>query len=144
MIREQDFTRHAREEAARLSHEYVGTEHILLGLLRDRNGVAAAVIDNLGVDRAAIQRLVDETVVRGKPPGDPSVERPLTSKSQDVLESAVASARELNHTYVGTEHLLLGLIREDRGIAGQVLKDAGVDLKSARAETLRLLGTPES
>ncbi len=102
----------AREEAARLHHEYVGTEHILLGLIREGEGVAAAVLTNLNVDLEEIQQKID-----------------------------MSEARELNHSYVGTEHLLLGLLREEKGIAAQVLTDAGVNLEQARAETLRLLGS---
>src|SRR5919205_1004328 len=102
----------AREEAARLHHEYVGTEHILLGLIREGEGAAAAGPD-----------------------------LPYTSRAKKVLELAMTEARELNHSYVGTEHLLLGLLREEKGIAAQVLTDAGVNLEQSRAETLRLLGS---
>src|SRR3989304_3041933 len=108
----------AREEAARLHHEYVGTEHILLGLIREGEGVAAAVLSNLSVDLEEIQQKIEDSVKKGK-----------------------AEARELNHSYVGTEHLLLGLLREEKGIAAQVLTDVGVNLEQARAETLRLLGS---
>src|SRR5512144_707604 len=131
----------AREEAARLHHEYVGTEHILLGLIREGEGVAAAVLQNLSVDLDDIQQKIEETVKKGKAAQAAGPDLPYTSRAKKVLELAMSEARELNHSYVGTEHLLLGLLREEKGIAGQVLTDAGVNLEAARAETLRLLGT---
>ncbi len=131
----------AREEAARLHHEYVGTEHILLGLIREGEGVAAAVLTNLNVDLEEIQQKIEETVKKGKAPTTAGPDLPYTSRAKKVLELAMSEARELNHSYVGTEHLLLGLVREEKGIAAQVLTDAGVNLEQARAETLRLLGS---
>jgi ATP-dependent Clp protease ATP-binding subunit ClpC len=131
----------AREEAARLHHEYVGTEHILLGLIREGEGVAAAVLQNLSVDLDEIQQKIEETVKKGKAAQSAGPDLPYTSRAKKVLELAMSEARELNHSYVGTEHLLLGLLREEKGIAAQVLTDAGVNLDAARAETLRLLGT---
>ncbi len=131
----------AREEAARLHHEYVGTEHILLGLIREGEGVAAAVLQNLNVDLDEIQQKIEETVKKGKASQATGPDLPYTSRAKKVLELAMGEARELNHSYVGTEHLLLGLLREEKGIAAQVLTDAGVNLDAARAETLRLLGT---
>ena len=131
----------AREEAARLQHEYVGTEHILLGLIREGEGVAAAVLTNLNVDLEEIQQKIEETVKKGKAGTVTGPDLPYTSRAKKVLELAMAEARELNHSYVGTEHLLLGLLREEKGIAAQVLNDAGVTLEQSRAETLRLLGS---
>ncbi|MFM8566895.1 MAG: ATP-dependent Clp protease ATP-binding subunit, partial [Gemmatimonadota bacterium] len=131
----------AREEAARLHHEYVGTEHILLGLIREGEGVAAAVLNNLSVDLEDVQQKIEETVKKGKAAQALGPDLPYTSRAKKVLELAMGEARELNHSYVGTEHLLLGLLREEKGIAAQVLSDAGVNLEAARAETLRLLGT---
>src|SRR5262244_831922 len=131
----------AREEAARLHHEYVGTEHILLGLIREGEGVAAAVLTNLNVDLEEIQQKIEETVKKGKAAAAAGPDLPYTSRAKKVLELAMSEARELNHSYVGTEHLLLGLVREEKGIAAQVLTDAGVNLEAARSETLRLLGT---
>jgi ATP-dependent Clp protease ATP-binding subunit ClpC len=131
----------AREEAARLHHEYVGTEHILLGLIREGEGVAAAVLQSLNVDLEEIQQKIEETVKKGKAAQATGPDLPYTSRAKKVLELAMSEARELNHSYVGTEHLLLGLLREERGIAAQVLTDSGVNLDAARAETLRLLGT---
>src|SRR5215218_5896208 len=131
----------AREEAARLHHEYVGTEHILLGLIREGEGVAATVLQNLSVELDDIQQKIEETVKKGKAGQTTGPDLPYTSRAKKVLELAMSEARELNHSYVGTEHLLLGLLREEKGIAAQVLTDAGVNLDAARAETLRLLGT---
>src|SRR6202521_2455904 len=131
----------AREEAARLHHEYVGTEHILLGLIREGEGVAAAVLQNMSVDLDEIQQKIEETVKKGKAAQTTGPDLPYTSRAKKVLELAMSEARELNHSYVGTEHLLLGLLREEKGIAAQVLTDAGVNLEQSRAETLRLLGS---
>jgi len=131
----------AREEAARLHHEYVGTEHILLGLIREGEGVAATVLQNLSVELDDIQQKIEETVKKGKAGQTTGPDLPYTSRAKKVLELAMSEARELNHSYVGTEHLLLGLLREEKGIAAQVLTDAGVNLDAARAETLRILGT---
>src|SRR5574338_723609 len=131
----------AREEASRLHHEYVGTEHILLGLMREGEGVAAAVLQNLSVDLDEIQQKIEDTVKKGKASQTTGPDLPYTSRAKKVLELAMSEARELSHSYVGTEHLLLGLLREEKGLAAQVLTDAGVNLDAARAETLRLLGT---
>src|ERR671920_442137 len=130
----------AREEAARLHHEYVGTEHILLGLIREGEGVAAAVLQNLSGDLDEIQQKIEDTVKKGKAAAATGPDLPYTSRAKKVLELAMAEARDLAHNYVGTEHLLLGLLREEKGIAAQVLTDTGVNLEAARAETLRLLG----
>src|SRR5690606_16330820 len=130
----------AREEAIRLQHDYVGTEHILLGLIREGEGVAAAVLMNLNVDLEQIHERVEESVRKGKATIALG-ELPYTSRAKKVLEYAMAEARELNHSYVGTEHLLLGLMREEKGIAAQVLNSLGVSLEEARAETLKLLGS---
>ena len=130
----------AREEAARLQHEYIGTEHILLGLLREGEGVAATVLQNLHIDFDELQLDVEGIVKKGK--GEPTgPDLPYTSRAKKVLELAMTEARELNHAYVGTEHLLLGLLREHSGIGAQVLIDRGVTLDTARAEVLRILGT---
>ena len=131
----------AREEAARLHHEYVGTEHLLLGLIREGDGVAAAVLTNLNVDLSETKQKIEENVKEGQPTASVGPDLPYTSRAKKVIELAMSEARELNHSYVGTEHLLLGLLREEKGIAAQVLTHyAGVTLETARAETLRLLG----
>jgi len=130
----------AREEAIRLQHDYVGTEHILLGLIREGKGVAAAALENLTADLDELSRLIEENVRRGKSASTIG-ELPYTSRAKKVLEYAMAEARELNHSYVGTEHLLLGLLREEKGLAAKVLGELGIGLKEARSETLKLLGT---
>ncbi len=130
----------AREEAVRLQHDYVGTEHILLGLIREGEGVAAAVLMNLNVDLDQVQERTEEQVRKGKA-GATMGELPYTSRAKKVLEFAVAEAREMSHSYVGTEHLLLGLLREEKGVAAQVLESLGVTLEQAREHTLKLLGT---
>src|SRR5258707_377758 len=131
----------AREEAACLHHGYVGTEQLLLGLIREGEGVRAVVLTNLNVDLEEIQQKIEGTVKKGKAAAAAGPDLPYTSRAKKVLELAMSEARELNHSYVGTEHLLLGLLREEKGIAAQVLTDAGVNLEQARAETLRLLGS---
>ena len=105
----------AREEAQRLHHEYVGTEHILLGLIREGEGVAAAVLQSLNVDLDEIQQKIEESVKKGKAAQASGPDLPYTSRAKKVLELAMSEARELNHSYVGTEHLLLGLLREEKG-----------------------------
>ena len=133
----------AREEAIRLQHDYVGTEHILLGLIKEGDGVAAAVLTKLNVDLDQIHERVEEAVRKGKATIALG-ELPYTSRAKKVLEFAMAEARELNHSYVGTEHLLLGLLREEKGIAAQVLNSLGVTLEETRAETLKVLGSDVS
>lgn len=132
----------AREAAARLHHEYVGTEHLLLGIVREGEGVAAAVLTNLSVDFEQIEQRVEATVKPGKAGGRnlTSPDLPYTSRAKKILEFAMSEARELDHDYVGTEHLLLGVLREEKGIGAQVLMDAGITLDVARGETRRLLG----
>ena len=133
----------AREEAIRLQHDYVGTEHILLGLIREGEGVAAAVLQNLSVDLDQIHERVEESVRKGKATIALG-ELPYTSRAKKVLEFAMAEARDFNHSYVGTERLLLGLLREEKGIAAQVLNSLGVTLDEARGETLKVLGSDMS
>ncbi len=129
----------AREEAARLHHEYVGPEHILLGIVLEREGVAAGVLTNLNVDCDDIRNRIEATVKKGQArPMGPNL--PYTSRAKKILELSMSEARELNHTYVGAEHLLLGVLREEKGIGAQVLMALGLTLEQVRAETLRLLG----
>jgi len=130
----------AREEAVRLQHDYVGTEHILLGLIREGDGVAAEVLRNLAADLDDLLRLVEDNIRPGKS-STPIGELPYTTRAKKVLEYAMAEARELNHSYVGTEHLLLGLLREEKGLAAKVLGQLGIGIEEARAEMLKLLGT---
>ena len=131
----------ASQEASRLNHEYVGTEHLLLGLIREGEGIANAVLDNLKIDSALIRQNIEATVLRGKARGD-DLNLPYTSRAKKCIELSMAEARDLSHNYVGTEHLLLGLLREERGIAAQVLTDAGLTIDTARAELIRLVGDP--
>lgn len=130
----------AREEAARLRHEYVGTEHILLGLLGDDDSVALTVLDNLGVKREELAVRIETIVKRGRPGDVRGPDLPYTSRAKKVLELAMDEARALGHEYVGTEHLLLGLLREERGIAAQLLVDSGITLRRTREEAIRILG----
>jgi ATP-dependent Clp protease ATP-binding subunit ClpC len=132
----------AREESARLYHEYVGTEHILLGLTREGDGVAAVALQKLHMDLDEIRQEIEKVVKQGKAVRTTGPDLPYTTRAKKVLELAMSEARELNHSYVGTEHLLLGLLREEKGIAAQVLTKLGADVESVRAETLRLVGTP--
>ncbi|MEO0093839.1 MAG: ATP-dependent Clp protease ATP-binding subunit [candidate division WOR-3 bacterium] len=129
----------ARQEAIRLHHDYIGTEHLLLGILKEGEGVAAIVLQNLGINLDDLRRAVDnavsygtETLVLG--------EIPLNQEARSALNYAVDEARRMNHSYVGTEHLLLGLLREERGIACQVLQSLGIEIDIVRSETIRLLG----
>ena len=130
----------AREEAIRLQHDYINTEHLLLGLVREGEGVAAAVLNNLNADLDIVQEKVEENVRRGKATIAMG-ELPYTSRANAVLELAADEARGLRHGYIGTEHLLLGLLREEKGIAAEVLGSMGVVLEDARRETLKLLGS---
>jgi ATP-dependent Clp protease ATP-binding subunit ClpC len=131
----------AREEAHRLRHAYVGTEHILLGVLRVGEGVASTVLENLKLDGDLIRQRIEEAVSPGSGAPVTGQEIPYTGRAKKVLELAMSEARELRHPYVGTEHVLLGLLREEKGLAAQVLVAAGLTLDAARAETVRLLGT---
>ena len=133
----------ARQEAIRLQHDYVGTEHILLGLISEGEGVAAHVLGNLSVDLDRVHERVEESVRKGKATIALG-ELPYTSPARNVLEFAMSEAHELNHSYVGTEHLLLGLLRESKGIAAQVLNSLGVTIDGARAETQKVLGSDVS
>ena len=130
----------AREEAVQLHHEYVGTEHLLLALARESEGISAAVFHNLSADREAMIAKIEDTVKRGDERRQTGPDLPYTSRAKKVLELAMSEARMLQHNYVGTEHLLLGLVAEHKGIAAQVMVDAGVTLEKARAETMALLG----
>src|SRR5258707_503491 len=127
----------AQVERSRLKHNYIGTEHLLLGLVREGDGVAAKVLSNLGVDLAQVRATVE--LIMGR--GDRIVlgEIGLTPRAKKVIELAVDEARRLDHHYVGTEHLLLGLVREGEGIAGGVLESLGVNLEKVRTQTIAVL-----
>lgn len=129
----------ANQEAKRFSHEYIGTEHILLGLVKEGTGVASNVLRNLDVDLRMVRLEVEKIVQSG--PGVVSASNlPQTPRAKKVIEYAIAEARGLNHNYVGTEHLLIGLLREEDGVAAQVLINLGLKLGVVRAEVLSLLG----
>jgi ATP-dependent Clp protease ATP-binding subunit ClpC len=131
----------ANQEAQRFNHEYIGTEHILLGLVKEGSGVAANVLKNLDIDLRKI-RLEVEKIVQTGPGGEQVVmgKLPHTPRAKKVIEYSVEEARNLNHNYVGTEHLLLGLLREQEGVAAQVLMNLGLKLEDVREEVLNLLG----
>ena len=133
----------AREEARRLDHDYLGTEHILLGLIREGEGIGAAALQNLAIDLAQVRAEVEKAVGRGG--GTLFLGQiPFTPRAKKVLELAVTEARNLGHNYIGTEHLLLGLIREAEGVAAQILTSLGADLGKVREEVSNLLGTKVS
>jgi len=127
----------AQEEARRFNHNYIGTEHVLLGLVREEEGVAAKVLSNLGVELTKVRSAVEFIIGRGEGPGQNEVG--LTPRAKKVIELAVDEARRLSHHYIGTEHLLLGLLREGEGVAAGVLESLGVNLERVRAETTRVL-----
>ncbi len=134
----------ARQEAERLGHEFIGTEHILLGLVKEGSGVAANVLENLGVDLEKIRIEVEKYVSSPGETISASSSLPFTPKAKKVLELAMEEARNLEHNYIGTEHLLLGVLREQDGMAAQVLLNLGVKLEDVRAELMELLGADVS
>ena len=127
----------AQEEAQRLNHNYIGTEHLLLGLVREENGVAVRVLRDLGVDPKQIRERVERTVGRGQRAAFGKLS--LTPRTKRVIELAVDEARRLGHHYIGTEHLLLGLVRAGEGVAVDVLKGLGVGLDKVRSQTARVM-----
>jgi len=129
----------ANQEAQRFNHEYIGTEHILLGLVKEGSGVGANVLKNLDVDLRKV-RLEVEKLVKAGPEMVTMGKLPQTPRAKKVIEYAIEEARNLNHNYVGTEHLLLGLLREHDGVAAQVLMNLGLKLEAVREEVLNLLG----
>ena len=131
----------ANKEARRLDHEYIGTEHLLLGLVAEGTGVAANVLRLLGINADTIRREVLKIVQPG--PDQPTLEnRPLpqTPRAKKVLECAIDEALQLIHTYIGTEHLLLGMMREEEGVAAQILINLGLRRDTIRQEVVKLLG----
>jgi len=127
----------AQEEARHFQHNYIGTEHLLLGLLREGEGVAAHVLSNLGIEVEQVRHAVEAIIGRGERIVDG--ELGLTPRTKKVIELALDEARRLTHHFIGTEHLLLGLIREGDGIAAGVLENFGLHLEQVRTETLRVL-----
>ncbi|MCH8910900.1 MAG: ATP-dependent Clp protease ATP-binding subunit [Chloroflexi bacterium] len=132
----------AQEEAQRFNHNYIGTEHILLGLVRETEGVAARVLSNLNVELVKVRSAVEFIIGRGERPTPGEIG--LTPRAKKVIELAVDEARRLNHHYIGTEHLLIGLMREGEGVAAGVLESLGVSLEKVRDETNRIIQSQSS
>jgi ATP-dependent Clp protease ATP-binding subunit ClpA len=130
----------ANQESQRLNHGYIGTEHILLALVNEGSGVAANVLMNRDIDLHTIRREVENIVQLGPDMVIPGGRLPQTPRAKNVIEYAIEESRGLNHQYVGTEHLLLGLLREEEGVAAQILINLGLSLEDVREETLNLLG----
>ncbi len=127
----------AQDEARRLDHNYIGTEHILLGLIREGDGVAAKALDALGISLDTVRQQVEEIIGQGQQA--PSGHIPFTPRAKKVLELSLREAQQLGHNYIGTEHILLGLIREGDGVAAQVLVKLGADLNRVREQVIQLL-----
>ncbi len=132
----------AQEEAQRFNHNYIGTEHILLGLVRETEGVAALVLSNLNVELVKVRSAVEFIIGRGERPTPGEIG--LTPRAKKVIELAVDEARRLSHHYIGTEHLLIGLMREGEGVAAGVLESLGVSLEKVREETNSIIATQSS
>src|SRR5512133_1440637 len=127
----------AQEEARMLNHNYIGTEHILLGLIHEGEGVAAKALEALGISLEAVRAQVEEIIGHGG--SAPSGHIPFTPRAKKVLELSLREALQLGHNYIGTEHILLGLIREGEGVAAQVLVKLGADLSRVRQQVIQLL-----
>jgi hypothetical protein len=127
----------AQEEARMLNHKYIGTEHLLLGLIHEGQGVAAKALESLGIRLEAVRQQVEEIIGQGEQA--PSGHIPFTPRAKKVLELSLRESQQLDHDYIGTEHILLGLIREGEGVAAQVLVRLGADLNRARQQVIELL-----
>ena len=127
----------AQEEARLLNHNYIGTEHILLGLIHEGEGVAARALESMGINLEAVRHQVVEIIGQGSQA--PSGHIPFTPRAKKVLELSLREALQLGHNYIGTEHILLGLIREGEGVAAQVLQKLGADLPKVRQTVIQLL-----
>ena len=127
----------AQQEARRLNHNYIGTEHLLLGLIREGDGVAAKALESLGISLDAVRQQVEEMIGRGQQTLSGHI--PFTPRAKRVLELSLREALQLGHKYIGTEHILLGLIREGDGVAAQVLVRLGCDLNRVRQQVIQLL-----
>jgi ATP-dependent Clp protease ATP-binding subunit ClpC len=127
----------AQEEARLLNHDYVGTEHLLLGMVAEGQGVAATALESLGISLEAVRAQVEEVIGQGQQA--PSGHIPFTPRAKKVLELSLREANQLGHNYIGTEHLLLGLVREGEGVAAQVLVKLGADLSRVRQQVIQLL-----
>lgn len=131
----------AQDEARRLNHNFIGTEHLLLGLVKEGAGIAARVLTNAGIDLNRLRQEVEKIIPKGEKSLSQSIS--YTPRAKRVVELSIEESQNLGHNYVGTEHLLLGLLREGEGIAAQVLANIGIDLKHARKEVIQLLGGEE-
>jgi ATP-dependent Clp protease ATP-binding subunit ClpC len=127
----------AQEEARMLNHNYIGTEHILLGLAHEGESVAAKALESLGISLETVRREVEEIIGQGQ--SAPAGHIPFTPRAKKVLELSLREALQLGHSYIGPEHLLLGLVREGEGVAAQVLQKQGADLKRVRQEVIDVL-----
>ena len=127
----------AQEEARMLNHNYIGTEHILLGLIHEGEGVAAKALESLNISLEAVRQQVEEIIGQGQ--AAPTGHIPFTPRAKKVLELSLREALQLGHNYIGTEHILLGLIREGEGVAAQVLQKLGADLNRVRQQVIQLL-----
>jgi len=127
----------AQEDARALNHDHVGTEHVLLGLIHEGAGLAARVLESLGIGQEAVRQRVEETIGRGEqaPPGH----IPFTEQAKELLRLALRESTRLGHHYVGTEHILLGLISQGEGVAAQVLTEMGADIDRAREQVIQIL-----
>ena len=128
----------AQEEARLLNHNYIGTEHVLLGLVREGEGVAAQALTSMGIGLDAVRGQVELIIGEGQ--AAPTGHIPFTPRAKKVLELSLREALQLSHNYIGTEHILLGLVREGEGVAAQVLQKLGADLDRVRQAVIRLLG----
>jgi ATP-dependent Clp protease ATP-binding subunit ClpC len=128
----------AQEEARLLNHNYIGTEHVLLGLVREGKGVAAQALTSMGIGLDAVRGQVELIIGEGQ--AAPTGHIPFTPRAKKVLELSLREALQLSHNYIGTEHILLGLVREGEGVAAQVLQKLGADLDRVRQAVIRLLG----
>ncbi|SRR6266498_864306 len=128
----------AQEEASRLKHNYIGTEHLLLGLIREGEGVAANALESMGISLEAVRAQVEE--ITGEGTQEPTGHIPFTPRAKKVIELSLREALQLGHNYIGTEHLLLAIIREGEGVAAQVLAILGIDLSVARHCVVSFLG----
>ena len=131
----------SQQQARTLNHDHIGTEHILLGLIQEGEGVGATVLRSLVGSLDGVRNAVEEMIGTGMRSPDGHI--PFTPQAKKVLELSLRESLELGHNYIGTEHILLGLIREDEGVAAQVLAAAGVDLATARRQVVRLVGRSE-
>jgi|ERR687892_366276 ATP-dependent Clp protease ATP-binding subunit ClpC len=134
----------AQEESRMLNHNYIGTEHLLLGLLHEGEGVGAQALESMGISLERVRRQVEEIIGQGQ--STPPEHIPFTPRAKKVLELSLRESKQLGHKYLGTEHILLGLVREGEGVAAQVLQKLGADLSAVRQQVIELLAaasTPE-